>query len=83
MSIGIRDTLVREAYSRNWEMPMRDELKRLERTSPETVTAFLAVALPYENLWTAVSKHPSDRAFVTGMLGVFHGASVIPQMERL
>jgi hypothetical protein len=62
---------------------MAHELEQLERTSPETVTAFLAVAFAYEKLWAAVNQHPSDREFVAGMLGVFHGASVIPQMERL
>jgi hypothetical protein len=65
------------------ETTMTNELEQLESTSPEIVTAFLAVAFAYEKLWAAVALHPSDREFVAGMLGVFHGASVIPQMEKL
>jgi hypothetical protein len=59
------------------------EMEQLEQTSPEIVTAFLAVAFAYEKLWAEVALHPRDKEFVAGMLGVFHGASVIPQMEKL
>jgi hypothetical protein len=59
------------------------ELTRLTLTSPDTVSAFLDVANAYERLWAAVHQHPSDREFVSGMLGLYHGSSVIPRMEGL
>jgi hypothetical protein len=58
-------------------------LQQIERTNPATVTAFVGLAAAYERLWLAVDTNPADKAFVSKMLGMLHGASVIPRMEQL
>jgi hypothetical protein len=59
------------------------ELAQLERTDPETVKAILAVSQAYDRLWDTVEAHPADKGYVASMLGLLHGASVIPRMVSL
>jgi hypothetical protein len=56
---------------------------QLETTDPDIFAAVLAVATAYERLWQEIRIHPSDKHFVSGMLGYIHAANVLPQLENL